>query len=850
MQEDPVYDFPDRQPFRKPVHRGSLTNISILDRLILTHPVWLQLTINSATALHILQKEPPGTFLVRKSNTSQRKVLCVRLCDDSSPSFVRHLYIQENSSGFSLEDSAISFPDLFRLISFYCVSRDVLQFPLKLPDAIAKARSQKELESISHLGVEFWNSSLNVKEPRSASSKGPPILLMPDIDLSECTTPQHSIFSEFCPIKTRSPVELDCGKGKGALCFINPLFLEEESKVRRSQFKRSFKVRVSTESSSPLSPPSNPPPPIPTEEGKSLQHGTTCSQLLRQISDDSDYKQPKIHLSKTRMRKRFSKGSMDAAFRGLSMLSPTEEEEYQTPRTTEGSEPTGKETNQTEESSDSTEILKSEEEKEEASEGSVDLITGSFSSNTDTDSLDLECSVLPSLQEVDSGSLSSLDEDEDCEESPVRPQLTRINSSPVKYKLKSPLRSMSEMFRLFLSPEKKVLRLIEEMAQDRQTTFGSLVQDFVTVIREQKDCNHSINAFLTTIRQFMSQMKKFLLESTDLDIPIEALIPENDQDYVLEKAMHKCILKPLKPHIDTHMKAFFTRDGSLVQIKEQYKIVKQRGTQAFNVQANLPKNAEIEKIKQKFMTMLKIYSPTDKVLLLLQACKLIYDALRGSSDECYGADDFLPAMAYVIAQCSIPELIMEVQYMMELLDPAMQLGEGGYYLTSMDASLTILKNYCEKRKKTEMTSQFRQSLRQWHRRRRVEYPALPPIASSQNFLKVVYRDPSNIYNTKILVVKPQDTVETLCKMCSEKFKITDPVQHNIYFSDGQEIRKLPADAHPQEVKAQMQQENKVEDFYFIYTLTNEESEMKPERKLLREEAVDLGEHTPTSPTSP
>lgn len=63
MQEDPVYDYPDPQPVsekRACPQRGSLKSISVLDRLLLTHPVWLQLSINSATALHILQREPPG----------------------------------------------------------------------------------------------------------------------------------------------------------------------------------------------------------------------------------------------------------------------------------------------------------------------------------------------------------------------------------------------------------------------------------------------------------------------------------------------------------------------------------------------------------------------------------------------------------------------------------------------------------------------------------------------------------------------------------------------------------------------------------------------------------------------
>uniref|UniRef100_A0A3Q3XA63 SH2 domain-containing protein n=1 Tax=Mola mola TaxID=94237 RepID=A0A3Q3XA63_MOLML len=104
QHEEPLYDFPEpTQPSARKFlghhrSRGSLRSISVLDRLLLTVPVWFQLSINPATALHILQREPPGTFLVRKSRTSQRNVLCVRLTDDSVPSFVQQFGIREEHS--------------------------------------------------------------------------------------------------------------------------------------------------------------------------------------------------------------------------------------------------------------------------------------------------------------------------------------------------------------------------------------------------------------------------------------------------------------------------------------------------------------------------------------------------------------------------------------------------------------------------------------------------------------------------------------------------------------------------------------------------------------------------------
>lgn len=72
QQVEPLYDFPEpTQPLGQKFvghqrSQGSLKSISVLDRLLLTVPVWFQLSINPATALHILQREPPG---VRATHT-------------------------------------------------------------------------------------------------------------------------------------------------------------------------------------------------------------------------------------------------------------------------------------------------------------------------------------------------------------------------------------------------------------------------------------------------------------------------------------------------------------------------------------------------------------------------------------------------------------------------------------------------------------------------------------------------------------------------------------------------------------------------------------------------------------
>lgn len=97
--------------------------------------------------------------------------------------------------------------------------------------------------------------------------------------------------------------------------------------------------------------------------------------------------------------------------------------------------------------------------------------------------------------------------------------------------------------------------------------------------------------------------------------------------------MHKCILKPLKGHVEAMLKDFHTADGSWKQLKENLQLVRQRNPQELGVFAPTPDLVELEKIKLKFMTMQKMYSPEKKVMLLLRVCKLIYTVMENNSGE-------------------------------------------------------------------------------------------------------------------------------------------------------------------------------------------------------------------------
>ncbi|KAM3825145.1 ras and Rab interactor 1 isoform 1-T3 [Vipera latastei] len=260
MASNPTYDYPE--PYANP--RGGAAalprNVSLVGRLRLTQPVWLQLDINSATALHVLQREPAGTFLVRRSDTRQCQVLCLRLLNDSSPAFVTTYRLHQERAAIRLEGSDRSFPTLLHLVAFYCSVPDVLPLPLRLPQPIWEASTCQELEAIAHLGLEFWNSSLNAKGSTQLASLG-------STSGTDALPPSHPLRDPQDPNRPHMGGEQPTqAPGLPPTCLDSPSL--EDVSVRRQYYKSNIKVQVSTEAASPLSPPAAPPPPIPVGKKK------------------------------------------------------------------------------------------------------------------------------------------------------------------------------------------------------------------------------------------------------------------------------------------------------------------------------------------------------------------------------------------------------------------------------------------------------------------------------------------------------------------------------------------------------------------------------------------------------
>ncbi|XP_077444289.1 ras and Rab interactor 2 [Stigmatopora argus] len=737
---------------------GPQKAFSVLDRLLLTHPVWLQLSLKRDSALYILLGEPVGTFLVRKCSSSQRKVLSVRVTGDRGASSVKDCFIREEDYTFALESSALGFPDLCRLVAFYCVSRDVLPFPLQLPEAIAEAETHKRLEAISHMGRDFWNSP-----SASELQNGPPA------------------WSGGGPIQPAAARERRQAQGK--LCFINPLFLQLEvcepgeaqnrsASNKRHRFKRSVRLRLS-ESSMNLSLEGvasySPPPSVDGPAGP-------------ERSRDSD-SQRRVHAGAGVLRR-------TAAVSPASAGSEEEEASTWPPSREEGAT-----------------ALPEPPQAERPPDG-----RGSPPVAIQVALLSSERQPAPCLAELDSGSsFSSLDEENESDgegdgggggggEGRRRPPLLRSRG-------RGGLRRVSEAFVCFFAPDKRLVRLVEELSRDRRSVFGAMVQDFLLAQRELLRSPAASSAGATSVqllrglRHFLSRAKRCLLESGELEPPVETLVPENEKDLALERAMFSCVLRPLKAPLDQALAALHQRDPFSRRFQENLLRAKDEGAaQRLGLRADgLPDAGQVERVKKKLALMRRAHSPVDKVLLLLQVCKCVQKASGGVQGKPVSWDRFLPALSYVIVEAKRPHVLAEVEYMMELLEPSWLGGEGGSYLTGAFASLHLIQSLEPGRPASgSVTPEALEALKQWRRRRSRETHRQNEDLRSQRCVRILFQDGERSA-VRTLQWRAGESSQALAQLCAATFGVSEPQRYALYWRSGGEMRALPAQAQPRDL---------------------------------------------------
>ncbi|KAJ8792168.1 hypothetical protein J1605_020019 [Eschrichtius robustus] len=933
-----------------------------------------------------------------------------------------------------LEGSVLVFEDIFRLIAFYCVSRDLLPFKLRLPQAILEASSCTDLKTISNLGLGFWDSSLNprrgggspVEGPRDPAPGAPPASIL-----------RSSAHYENCSC------EIELSLGNGRLWFVNPIFIEDcgSSLPADQPPPGSCPLRPSPPTSDATSPtsrwaprrPAPPPPPLPLHppgssrppppapppacplpsspsaaatlhlhpeapppsppasaprlaphtpgppELPSQPPMTACERLPRPLAGLGPLREDEVKpgaapsplqapvppaptkksLPAAPPRRRITekvsledqsagKAHRGAAAEGepvgLSRASPlrlppegTSDSPGDRPqRTTEqGQEAVAKAGNlgslpepprkirqppvppprkkrlsrqlasvlptplETAELSTDGEApenptpgppgegqgpaptagTQSPHARAGARPQSTPDFKGSLASLSDS------LGVPSSATDQDSYSTSSTEEELEQFRSPGMKKKSSMILGKARHRLS--FVSFTSVFSAFLSNNRKLYKKVVELAQDKASYFGNLVQDYKVYSLEMMAHQTSSMEMLQEIRTMMTQLKSYLLQSTELKALVDpALHSEEELEAIVESALYKCVLKPLKEAINSCLREIHSKDGSLQQLKENQLVILATTTTDLGVTTSVPEVPIMEKILQKFASMHKAYSPEKKISTLLKTCKLIYDSMALGNpgrrfqrfatlsvvpspavedtapawlppastadplyaENCpsapptlpqplksrkeapparlshctmlaivtgksYGADDFLPVLMYVLARSNLTEMLLNVEYMMELMDPALQLGEGSYYLTTTYGALEHIKNYDKITVTRQLSVEVQDSIHRWERRRTLN-KARASRSSVQDFISVSYLEPEQ--QSRTLASRADTLAEALCAQCAEKFEVVQPQDHRLFVLVDGRCFQLADEALPHRIKGYLLRSEPKRDFHFVY----------------------------------
>ncbi len=106
-----------------------------------------------------------------------------------------------------------------------------------------------------------------------------------------------------------------------------------------------------------------------------------------------------------------------------------------------------------------------------------------------------------------------------------------------------------------------------------------------------------------------------------------------------------------------------------------------------------PNGERFLKLAQQELLKIKGYrAPRDKIICILNCCKVIFGLLKNAKSGDTSADSFVPLLIYVVLQANPEHLVSNIQYILRFRNQEKLGGEAGYYLSSLSGAIQFVES--------------------------------------------------------------------------------------------------------------------------------------------------------------
>ncbi|XP_020834011.1 ras and Rab interactor-like protein isoform X2 [Phascolarctos cinereus] len=275
-------------------------------------------------------------------------------------------------------------------------------------------------------------------------------------------------------------------------------------------------------------------------------------------------------------------------------------------------------------------------------------------------------------------------------------------------------------------PGDGVYQRVQALAQARGSLVAKQHRALQARLREARggpcgpEAGDPATELLQDIRHLLTDLKDHLVNDPEVQAAYRARMAPPAQDHedleaMVEAAVCWVVLRPLQPVLWTKLRMLRARD--LQQLQWRQEVMRAWALQ----EAPIPSPTR-HRIQARLAHLHTVWAPQRKVALLLAICRDVYEGLAQSgSQEPLGADDFLPALTEeLLWSPDIEATQLDVEFLMEILDPAELLGETGYYLTTWFGALHHIAHFqpaVSGPAPKGLSYEARASIRLWQRRR-------------------------------------------------------------------------------------------------------------------------------------